>query len=178
MVTAEVVCARHRQLDNREASMGPRLVTAEVTISSLNTPTARGLLQWGRGWLPRKSRLLRRQGPVRTEASMGPRLVTAEVLPCPIRRTTLPPLQWGRGWLPRKSSGRRRQRSTNRRFNGAAVGYRGSHPVGGSARAALACFNGAAVGYRGSHFNSKREIRATPGLQWGRGWLPRKSGMR
>ena len=109
-------------------------------------------------------------------ASMGPRLVTAEV--------------YGR---------RARREARSDRFNGAAVGYRGSHtrPRKNSGKSGslqwgrgwlprksrtpraacrqLRSFNGAAVGYRGSLGMSSSNPSRNGALQWGRGWLPRKS---
>src|SRR5690606_36382843 len=105
--------------------MGPRLVTAEGTVTrfmlymNLKLQCGRGwlpwrlprfwlgppgqlLLHWGRGWLPRKVMSPAPAAVFSAVASMGPRLVTAEGA-----RPTYARSAWPKG------------------FNGAAVGYRG-----------------------------------------------------
>ena len=55
LVTAEVTPNEAAILALDYASMGPRLVTAEVPPGQTSYSSKTLTLQWGRGWLPRKS---------------------------------------------------------------------------------------------------------------------------
>ena len=104
MVTAEVIGYQlNLSLLARLASMGPRLVTAEVTDKAIAERTLKAA-SMGPRLVTAEVVLGALEGSMLVSASMGPRLVTAEVRPRGAPRSALKILlQWGRGWLPRKS---------------------------------------------------------------------------